>query len=103
MITSVMPMRRDPEAKSLAARGSTPRVVRNPEPPPLAVIALQRMGYGPRPGDVEAFMAMGSTDEARLQAYVEYQLHPEFIDDAALDKRLAQAGFTTLWKTRDQL
>ena len=96
-------MRRDTEAKSLAARSPDSRVVKNPEPPPLAVIVLNRMGYGPRPGDIEAFTAMGNTDEARLQAYVEYQLHPEFIDESELDKRLAQAGYTTLWKTRDQL
>ena len=44
--------------------------------PPLAVIALNRIGYGPHPGDVAAFNALGATDDARLAAYVEQQLNP---------------------------
>jgi|GEM_PF-3074883 len=37
----------------------------------LPIIALSRMSFGIRPGDLEAFLALGSTDEERLQAYVE--------------------------------
>jgi uncharacterized protein (DUF1800 family) len=46
--------------------------------------ALNRLGYGPRPGDVERIRQMG------LEKWVEQQLHPERIDDAALDQRLEQ-------------
>jgi len=46
--------------------------------------ALNRLGYGPRPGDVERIRAMG------LDKWVEQQLHPESIDDSALDERLEQ-------------
>jgi uncharacterized protein (DUF1800 family) len=46
------------------------------------------MTFGPRPGDVERVSKMG------LDAYVDEQLHPERIDDSALDARLA--SFETL-------
>ncbi|MGB0036668.1 MAG: DUF1800 domain-containing protein [Candidatus Acidiferrales bacterium] len=48
------------------------------------VHALNRLGYGPRPGDVERIRKMG------LEAWIEQQLHPESIDDAALEERLTQ-------------
>jgi uncharacterized protein (DUF1800 family) len=44
--------------------------------------ALNRLGYGPRPGDVERIRQMG------LEKWIDQQLHPERIDDAALDQRL---------------
>jgi hypothetical protein len=40
--------------------------------------ALNRLGYGPRPGDVEAVRRMG------LEAWTLKQLHPERIDDRGL-------------------
>lgn len=46
--------------------------------------ALNRMSYGPRPGDVEAVRQMG------LDKWFELQLHPEKIDNSALEARLAQ-------------
>ena len=49
---------------------------------------LNRMTFGPRTGDVERVSKMG------LDAYVDEQLHPERIDDSALDARLA--SFQTL-------
>jgi uncharacterized protein (DUF1800 family) len=52
------------------------------------VHVLNRIGFGPRPGDVEKVRAMG------LQAYIDQQLHPERIPDAPMDARLA--GLTTL-------
>ena len=70
---------------------------------PLAVRVLGRMGFGPRPGDVEAFDALGATDSARVAAYVEQQLDPAGIDDADVETRLAAAGMTTLAKSREQL
>ena len=50
--------------------------------------ALNRLGYGPRPGDVEHVKQMG------LSKWIDQQLHPESIDDSALNARLA--SFPTL-------
>ena len=47
------------------------------------VHALNRLGYGPRPGDVDTVRAMG------LERWIDRQLHPERIDDGALRARLA--------------
>ena len=46
--------------------------------------ALNRLTFGPRPGDEAMVRKMG------LEAWFESQLHPEKIDDSALDGRLAQ-------------
>jgi len=53
-----------------------------------AVHALNRLTFGPRPGDVQRVMAIG------VDRWIAEQLHPERIDDSALDARLAQ--FRTL-------
>jgi uncharacterized protein (DUF1800 family) len=78
-----------------------------PEPvlPPVAlgIIALNRMGYGPRPGELEAFNALGATDEERLRNYVAQQLNPDALDDSDFEARYAAAGFETLHKTQDEL
>src|SRR4051812_37352540 len=59
--------------------------------PSYAIIALNRMGYGPRPGDVAAFVALGATPDARLQAYVDQQLSPDAITDSECDAKLLAA------------
>lgn len=46
------------------------------------VHVLNRLGYGPRPGDVERVRRMG------LRQYITRQLHPETIDDSAVEARL---------------
>ena len=71
--------------------------------PPVGVIALNRMAFGPRPGDLAAFQALGSTDGERLYAYIDQQLAPESIDDSELETRMTEAGFTTLTKSRAEL
>jgi uncharacterized protein (DUF1800 family) len=43
---------------------------------------LNRLGYGPRPGDLERVRAIG------VMTYIEQQLHPERIDDSILEARL---------------
>ena len=48
------------------------------------VHALNRLTFGPRPGDEQAVNKMG------LEAWFERQLHPETIDDSAFDARLDQ-------------
>ncbi len=48
-----------------------------------ALHALQRLTFGPRPGEVERVAAMG------VDKWIDAQLHPENIDDHPLDARLA--------------
>ena len=50
--------------------------------------ALDRLTFGPRPGDVQTVTAMG------LDKWIELQLHPEKIDNSAMQARLA--GYRTL-------
>jgi uncharacterized protein (DUF1800 family) len=45
--------------------------------------ALNRLGFGPRPGDVDRVVAMG------VDKWIDQQLHPERIDDSAVNARLA--------------
>lgn len=71
--------------------------------PPLAIVVLNRMGFGPRPGDVDAFNAMGATDTERITSYVDQQLDPDSIDDSTLQSRLNIPGYQTLNKTLTQL
>ncbi len=47
-----------------------------------AVHALNRLAFGPRPGDLERVTQMG------VDKWIELQLHPDKIDDAALEARL---------------
>jgi uncharacterized protein (DUF1800 family) len=47
-----------------------------------ALHALNRLTFGPRPGDVQFVMAMG------VDRWIDLQLHPKRIDDMALDARL---------------
>ncbi len=53
-----------------------------------AIHALNRLTFGPRPGDVDRVMAMG------VDKWIDLQLHPDKVDDSALQARLEQ--FRTL-------
>ncbi len=46
--------------------------------------ALNRLAYGPRPGDLDRVKQMG------LEKWIDQQLHPERIDDSAVEARLQQ-------------
>jgi uncharacterized protein (DUF1800 family) len=48
-----------------------------------AVHALNRLTFGPRPGDVDRVLQIG------VDKWIELELHPDKIDDAALESRLA--------------
>jgi uncharacterized protein (DUF1800 family) len=48
-----------------------------------AVQALNRLTFGPRPGDIQQVMAMG------VDRWIDLQLHPEKIPDSAVEARLA--------------
>lgn len=79
--------------------------------PGIALVALNRMGFGPRPGDVAAFNALGANDDARLAAYVTQQLNPDPVEanDTEYHQRryglngYPDPGFTTLAKSLTQL
>ena len=61
---------------------------RNKSAPPTgderarAIHALNRLTFGPRPGDVERVLAIG------MDKWIDQQLHPDSIDDRALEARL---------------
>jgi uncharacterized protein (DUF1800 family) len=59
------------------------------------VHVLNRITFGPRPGDVEAVQKMG------LHNYIEQQLHPEKINDSAVEQQVA--GFELLQMSPQQL
>ena len=54
----------------------------SPDDQRRALHALNRLTFGPRPGDVQQVMAMG------VDQWIDLQLHPEKIDDKALNARL---------------
>ncbi|HYR46950.1 MAG TPA: DUF1800 domain-containing protein [Thermoanaerobaculia bacterium] len=60
-----------------------------------ALHVLNRLGFGPRPGDVERVLSMG------LPAYIEEQLHPERLADPVVDVKLA--GLPTVRMTDAEL
>jgi uncharacterized protein (DUF1800 family) len=62
---------------------------------PDIVHLLNRITYGPRPGEVELVAQTG------WDAFLDQQLHPEQIDDSALEAQLAQ--FKTLTMNNAQL
>ena len=57
--------------------------------------ALNRLGYGPRPGDVERVEQMG------IEKWIDQQLDPDSIDDSALDERLEK--YPTLKMSSEKL
>ncbi len=74
-------------------------------PPPLGVIALTRLCFGPRPGvlDFGTFAAQpGATDAERLASFVDWQLN---LTDEGADctNRLNAAGLSTLNQSLTQL
>ncbi len=69
---------------------------REPLPPDQKIVhLLNRIAFGPRPGDVERVREMG------IQAFINEQLHPERIDDSALEAKLGT--LPTLAMTSQQL
>ncbi len=55
-----------------------------------ALHALNRLSFGPRPGDLQRVMAIG------VDNWIDLQLHPEKIDDTAVDARLEPFRATRL-------
>jgi len=68
-------------AATASAQSTTPRVDHRELAADQQIIqALNRLTFGPRPGDVQKIRAMG------LDKWVDLQLHPEKIDDSSLDQ-----------------
>ncbi len=61
-----------------------------PPLPPFAALVLNKAGYGPRPGDVDAFNSLpGGSDDARLGAWLDEQLNPDDLLDSDLNNRVS--------------
>jgi uncharacterized protein (DUF1800 family) len=71
-------------ALAIALIATCPSATTFPKDDQAIVHVLSRVGYGPRPGDVERVRTMG------LQRYIDEQLHPERISDTAAAGRLAE-------------
>jgi uncharacterized protein (DUF1800 family) len=69
--------------------------VTDPDENEAILHALNRLGFGPRPGDVERIRQMG------LEKWIDRQLNPSSIDDSAATARLAR--FRTLGMSTEQL
>src|SRR3982751_3755945 len=82
-------------ATTLSAAGGTGSAVPvKPDDKPILHV-LNRAGFGARPGDVERVRQVG------LAAYIEQQLQPQRIPDAAIAARLEP--FATLTKSSREL
>src|SRR5688500_363715 len=71
-------------AVSLAAPGTLAGQARELPADQQIIHALNRLSFGPRPGDVQEVRAIG------LDRWIEQQLHPERIDDSRLDAFIAR-------------
>jgi uncharacterized protein (DUF1800 family) len=71
--------------------------------PPLAFRVFHKLGFGPKPGDIDAFNALGATDDARLNNWLELQLFPTNVDPEVDSRVNGNANFVTLNQTLTQL
>jgi uncharacterized protein (DUF1800 family) len=74
-----------------------------PKTPPMSSVEkafhlLNRMGYGPRPGEAES---LAQKKDPGIEAWINEQLHPEKISDTEVDNKLK--NLTTLSMTIAQL
>lgn len=79
----------------VAAKKKQPLATFGPSEHRCAVHALNRLTFGPRPGDVQQVESIG------VEKWIDLQLHPEKIEDAALQSRLAP--FRTLRMSAKEL
>ena len=59
-----------------------------PPIPALEVLVFNRLAFGWRPGDLEAFQKLPGAKDKKLQTWLEAQLNPEKLDDAVCDGKL---------------
>src|SRR5690242_20226056 len=72
-----------------------PKVDKLPNDDRAITHVLNRIGFGPAPGDVKRVGEMG------LEQYIDQQLHPEKLPDPGMKERIA--GFTTLNLSSEQI
>jgi uncharacterized protein (DUF1800 family) len=72
-----------PKPSAAAEMRKSPTAIRPLTEDEKIVHVLNRLGFGPRPGDVQKVKAMG------LQKYIDLQLNPERIPDTAVEQKLA--------------
>jgi uncharacterized protein (DUF1800 family) len=82
-------------APQVLAKKKTTPTAPGPTEQRRAAHALNRLAFGPRPGDIQQVTAMG------VDAWIDLQLHPEKIPDAAMESRLAP--FRTLRMSSHQM
>lgn len=82
-----------PQSRAIAQKGES-AIPSEPDAQTILHV-LNRIAYGPKPGDIERVRAMG------LDNYINQQLHPEKISDQAVDATLAR--FPTLTMSAEQL
>src|SRR6185295_4668272 len=73
-LSSIMPVVADTRSKATAASLSADQKI---------IHLLNRIAFGPRPGDLERVKRMG------IDKYIDLQLHPDRIDDPGMEARLA--------------
>jgi uncharacterized protein (DUF1800 family) len=69
---------------ALVVAKSKPAPSTSPDERQRAVHALERLTFGPRPGDTDKVLAIG------VNNWIDLQLHPDKIDDSVMQSRLAQ-------------
>jgi uncharacterized protein (DUF1800 family) len=74
---------------------TAPKLKRLPNDERTITHVLNRIGFGPAPGDVERVSQMG------VEHYIDQQLHPEKLPDVGMANRLA--GFDTLHMSSGQI
>jgi uncharacterized protein (DUF1800 family) len=79
----------------LATQPSNRLTAQSLSPRDSALHALNRLAYGPRPGDVDRVAAMGT------RKWIDQQLDPDHLDDRVLAER--ERAFTLLGLSRDDL
>src|SRR5580700_6567127 len=90
------PPQRSPHNISISSWQSAAQNKKPPAEPPVqlecrrALYALNRLTFGPRPGEVDKVLAKG------VDSWIEDQLHPESIDDGALGAHLSAYRVLTL-------
>jgi uncharacterized protein (DUF1800 family) len=75
---------------------TAPASITSSTPPPEA-IAMHRMAFGPRQGDIARVKSMG------VDAYVDEQLNPGAIDDSACNNLITQTRFKIRYGTTNEL
>ncbi|MCB0101870.1 MAG: DUF1800 domain-containing protein [Anaerolineales bacterium] len=106
-LAACAPGEETPTAAPFESTGQSPVI--QPEaqtqlpPVPMAILALSRLTFGIRPGDVDAFNTLGSSDDERLLNFINQQLTPDTLDDSDFENRYNNAGFETLYKSHEQI